>query len=384
MTVNQKNCCKLLYDFLDNNISEDEISESAIECAIETIVMYNNINNKKTRSPEEKNFLNDCFYSNELSLIKLIFKINQHVENRKRELVSFIELFNEYNESESFRVKAYKQLPFRNSDFKKEMIIFNRYFNTRFDSYYNLLLKLYESIQQRNNNIFTLVPIFLKNEKIGFTSFNKESNDNTKYAIHPKELYLPRSDLYKLLESDHIQCLKKVYNKRLGQYAETIVYENEIRILEQCGRKDLASKVVFVSRDIGDGLGYDILSFDPITGEEKLIEAKGTEQTKLITDEIKKDNDKNTIDMTYNEMRKMDNCNYGNDKKLKKHYYIYVVFFQNHHPVSVHQIKDIDNHLVDQYNNEFLIETEFKDDLHHEVNKYKVKLKKPCNNLYKL
>ena len=45
------------------------------------------------------------------------------------------------------------------------------------------------------------------------------------------------------------------------------------------GRQDLANKVTRVS-EYDDSLGYDILSFDPITGKEKHIEVKTTSGTK--------------------------------------------------------------------------------------------------------
>ncbi len=49
-------------------------------------------------------------------------------------------------------------------------------------------------------------------------------------------------------------------------------------MLEELGRKDLADKVIWVARDVGDGLGYDIKSFKNIKGkyEEIYIEVKGT------------------------------------------------------------------------------------------------------------
>jgi hypothetical protein len=42
------------------------------------------------------------------------------------------------------------------------------------------------------------------------------------------------------------------------------------------GRDDLAQNVVWASRDIGDGVGFDIISFDEMDGSERLIEVKTT------------------------------------------------------------------------------------------------------------
>lgn len=51
-------------------------------------------------------------------------------------------------------------------------------------------------------------------------------------------------------------------------------YERER--LAAVGRDDLAAKVRWVARDIGDGLGFDILSFDAADGSEAYVEVKAT------------------------------------------------------------------------------------------------------------
>lgn len=65
-------------------------------------------------------------------------------------------------------------------------------------------------------------------------------------------------------------------NRVLGTNGEQFVYEIEQRRLhDEEKRPDLARKVRWRSRDDGDGLGYDILSFER-TGAERLIEVKTT------------------------------------------------------------------------------------------------------------
>jgi hypothetical protein len=64
-------------------------------------------------------------------------------------------------------------------------------------------------------------------------------------------------------------------NKKLGLLGEKLVLEYEIKNLEENNRHDLAQKVVHHSVTIGDGLGYDILSFD-LNGTKKFIEVKTT------------------------------------------------------------------------------------------------------------
>jgi hypothetical protein len=46
--------------------------------------------------------------------------------------------------------------------------------------------------------------------------------------------------------------------------------------LNAAGRDDLAQRVVWASRDIGDGLGFDILSFDDADDSERMLEVKTT------------------------------------------------------------------------------------------------------------
>ncbi|HUZ53888.1 MAG TPA: DUF3883 domain-containing protein [Streptosporangiaceae bacterium] len=64
-------------------------------------------------------------------------------------------------------------------------------------------------------------------------------------------------------------------NRRLGALGEELVVAFEQRQLREAGRLDLADRVQWVARDDGDGLGHDVLSFDP-AGCERHIEVKTT------------------------------------------------------------------------------------------------------------
>lgn len=65
-------------------------------------------------------------------------------------------------------------------------------------------------------------------------------------------------------------------NRELGKAGEEFVVGVEERALLMGGRPDLMRKVRWVSRDDGDGAGFDIRSFDLETGRERLIEVKTT------------------------------------------------------------------------------------------------------------
>lgn len=64
-------------------------------------------------------------------------------------------------------------------------------------------------------------------------------------------------------------------NRRLGAFGEGLVVEYERRRLNNHGRPDLAAMVRWIAREEGDGVGYDVLSFQP-SGEERHLEVKTT------------------------------------------------------------------------------------------------------------
>lgn len=65
-------------------------------------------------------------------------------------------------------------------------------------------------------------------------------------------------------------------NRHLGNLGEQFVFDLERYRLREAGRDDLAQKVTWASRDIGDGLGFDILSFDDADDSERMLEVKTT------------------------------------------------------------------------------------------------------------
>jgi hypothetical protein len=64
-------------------------------------------------------------------------------------------------------------------------------------------------------------------------------------------------------------------NRSLGAAGEGFVVRYEIARLTYAGKDRLASQVEHVSETQGDGMGFDVLSFEE-TGEERLIEVKTT------------------------------------------------------------------------------------------------------------
>jgi len=70
-------------------------------------------------------------------------------------------------------------------------------------------------------------------------------------------------------------ALRDELNRALGMAGEERIYEAEQRKLFDAGRRDLAKRVRWVSQADGDGLGYDIRSYDE-GGAERWIEVKTT------------------------------------------------------------------------------------------------------------
>lgn len=68
--------------------------------------------------------------------------------------------------------------------------------------------------------------------------------------------------------------------KKLGTLGELLVKEMEINSLIGAGRPDLAEQVNHVAAE-ADGLGYDLISFDPLTNEVKYIEVKATKSKRV-------------------------------------------------------------------------------------------------------
>jgi hypothetical protein len=69
---------------------------------------------------------------------------------------------------------------------------------------------------------------------------------------------------------------RDVQNHELGKLGEDFVVRLERHRLRTAGRDDLADRVQWVAQTIGDGLGFDVLSFDDVDDSERLVEVKTT------------------------------------------------------------------------------------------------------------
>lgn len=65
-------------------------------------------------------------------------------------------------------------------------------------------------------------------------------------------------------------------NRRLGKLGEEFVLEVERQRLLAASRDDLAGRVEWIAQTCGDGMGFDVLSFDETTDAERFVEVKTT------------------------------------------------------------------------------------------------------------
>lgn len=94
------------------------------------------------------------------------------------------------------------------------------------------------------------------------------SRDNTRALREPQH---PMS--FKAVKRDYLE--REAQNRSLGLAGEEFVVLFEHWRLNALGQPRLADKVEHVSQSKGDGLGYDVLSFES-DGKERLIEVKTT------------------------------------------------------------------------------------------------------------
>jgi hypothetical protein len=95
----------------------------------------------------------------------------------------------------------------------------------------------------------------------------------------PEQIILPVSDAKPWLSRRGRRidfAHRDAYNRHLGQLGEKFTVEVERRRLLLAGRDDLAARIEWVALTCGDGLGFDVLSFDEADDSEQLLEAKTT------------------------------------------------------------------------------------------------------------
>ncbi len=143
----------------------------------------------------------------------------------------------------------------------------------------------------RNNSIEDTNNFFIFNSDIGLIDGVEEDEDelndieNILSEIDKSSLlidgesptkFLNDEDNPKSFKGRKTNYIKKAKNqKKLGYAGELMVLEYEKKFLNKSGNDNLAKEVKHISKEEGDGAGYDILSYE-LDGTEKYIEVKCT------------------------------------------------------------------------------------------------------------
>jgi len=131
-----------------------------------------------------------------------------------------------------------------------------------------------EKIKEQNN--FEQIEKQNKKNEIAESKRRKEEEEKNDARIEAEQRIFYQT----MTDEQFIDIYKKQMEN--GHSAEEVIFENEQKLLRQIGREDLSQDVQIVGNLIG--LGYDILSFEPIEGTdriEKQIEVKSVQNTKI-------------------------------------------------------------------------------------------------------
>ena len=106
-------------------------------------------------------------------------------------------------------------------------------------------------------------------KKIHFDTIIDTSPNKTKH-IEKEPLFLP-------IKINYLQ--REQNNRSLGEHGEQLVFDYEKWRLITAGKEKLAESIEWVSKEKGDGMGYDILSKNN-NGTDRFIEVKTTKLAK--------------------------------------------------------------------------------------------------------
>ena len=237
------------------------------------------------------------FNEKDLEKSKEIFSI----ELRKSDIVSRI--FKNYKSFEDVESAYYK-------NDRNLITIFNDYGfsrlnkeSTRFRRVQGCFFKWLETIYDEYN----LEQVWKKNEN---KDFSKKKLVLTKKPVQTKNKSKSNTARSNYIKIDYVAKQKK--NQLCGLVGEKYVVDYEKNRLSNEGRGELAKKVEHVSQTIGDGLGYDIVSYN-VDGTKRFIEVKSTVNANGLTSFFIS---KNELDAS----------------KKNKEYFLYRVYDLNRNP----------------------------------------------------
>lgn len=289
--------------------------------------------------------------------------LSKRIEKRINEVKMFNQILsnNDLSYMEQ-KLYAFKYLPFKGSNIEKEKNIFAILFNNpSIIEYYDSLISSLCICDNRQDMIQLSNQIrdFIYGEQIGYDNFK------TGKLLRPIHEYPSDEEIINRFRN--ILDYQDEKSIIIGQYSEMICYYNEIHKLYNLNRPDLAQRVIWVSKEVGDGFGYDIFSFNLQSNHEKLLEVKGT---------TKADNEYN-FELSPNEYRMLSNIelsiNNNHDKMWD--YIINRLYFDSIDTYRLYELKVMNGEeskiLIDQCFNQYNISQPSN-------NKESVKVKLKC------
>lgn len=140
-------------------------------------------------------------------------------------------------------------------------------------NYQSLLREVVEERVNRQTSLDTLALAAVQQPAVSPESidFSRVMADAPARRVVASEVMSQRA--YAPVKRDYLA--REAMNATLGLAGEEFVLRYEHWRLNQLGKAKLADRVEHVSQTKGDGLGYDVLSFD-VSGKERFIEVKTT------------------------------------------------------------------------------------------------------------
>ncbi len=144
-------------------------------------------------------------------------------------------------------------------------------------NYQQLLIKGITDYLENNQSILEFefehfakeTGIINNQDKVNFHHFLSEEPVESKISDKPP--------LFRPIKTNYLE--KEQNNKTLGNEGEKLIMDYERWRLIQSGKERLANKIEWISKDQGDGAGFDILSKND-NGTDRYIEVKTTKLSK--------------------------------------------------------------------------------------------------------
>ena len=356
--MNQKDvdCLNKFYNYLLNN--KTVITDEELNRALDIYFFYQNIlynlNNNIQVSQENYDLFNQYFSTNSSAFSQTRELFNQLIKERFDEVYNFYKIYCLNIPFYSKEMKLYENLPLKDRNLDKEKKLLSRLLSEPIclDDYRYLICKMLFAMKNNgysdiNSDKVHSIDSWLFYGNIYYSSFGTDGNDYNQFRINKKRYYGTDDEI----RNTYLNNLNDSY--AIGNYAELVVFKLQKQFLTLCGRPDLALKVKWVARDVGDGFGFDILSFDPYTSEEIIIEVKGTrlKQNEFNFELTNKENQ-----FLYSSVNDPNN----NSKYLIYHVYIDKYNNEDIYPVSIVDCKKNENGDIIPFN-QYDMEYEIKE-----------------------